>query len=76
MQRAGWGIRVLAMGEKWRRGIDGVEGEAVMEEVGTWWRTLGPVVVIVSMIALKGDGVWTFVNVEDGEKDCFEHGGG
>lgn len=20
----------------------GVEGEAVMDEVGTWWRTLGP----------------------------------
>ena len=43
MQRLGCGIRVLAMGGKWRRGMDGVEGEAVMEEAGTWWRTLGPV---------------------------------
>ena len=43
MQRAGWGIRVLAMGGKWRRGMDGVEGDGVMEEAGTWWRTLGPV---------------------------------
>ena len=42
LQRVGCGISVLAMGGKWRRGIDGVEGEAVMEEVGTWWRTLGP----------------------------------
>ncbi len=46
MQRLGWGIRELAMGGKWRRGmdgVDGVEGAAVMEEAGTWWRTLGPV---------------------------------
>ncbi len=27
---------------KCRRGMDGVEGEAVMEEVGTWWTTFGP----------------------------------
>lgn len=30
------------MGEKWSRGMDGVDGEAVIEEAGTWWRTLGP----------------------------------
>jgi len=42
LQRLGWGIRVLAIGGKWRRGMAGVEGEAVMEEVGTWWSTLGP----------------------------------
>ena len=45
MQRVGWGIRVLAIGEKWSRGMDEVEGEGevFMEEAGTWWRTLGPV---------------------------------
>jgi len=42
LQRLGCGIRVFAMGGKWRRGMAGVEGEAVMDEVGTWWRTLGP----------------------------------
>lgn len=35
MQRLGPGIKVLATVEKWRRGIAGVEGEAVMDEVGT-----------------------------------------
>ena len=46
------------------------------------WRRQGPgggllglQVVIVSLIALEGGGIWTFVDVEDGEKDCFEHGG-
>ncbi len=31
--------------------------------------------MIVSLVGLEGGGIWTFVNVEDGEKDCFEHGG-
>ena len=31
--------------------------------------------MIVSLVCLEGGGIWTFVNVEDGEKDCFEHGG-
>ena len=31
--------------------------------------------MIVSLFCLEGGGIWTFVNVEDGEKDCFEHGG-
>ena len=38
---------------------------------GLW----GLYVVIVSSIALEGGGIGTFVHVEDGEKDCFEHGG-
>ena len=43
LQRLGWGINVLAMGGKCRSGIAGVDGEAVMDDVGTWWRTFGPV---------------------------------
>lgn len=43
LQRVGWGIRRKEIEGKWRRGTEGEEGEAVMEEVGTWWRTLGPV---------------------------------
>ena len=42
LQRAGGGIRVLAIGGKSRRGMVGAVGDAVMEDVGTWWRTLGP----------------------------------
>ena len=42
LQRVGGGTSVLAMGGKWSRGMEGVDGEAVMDEVGTWWRTLGP----------------------------------
>lgn len=42
LQRVGWGIMREEMGGKWRRGMEGEEGEAVMEEAGTWWRTLGP----------------------------------
>lgn len=42
LQRVGWGISVFAIGGKWRRGMEGAEGEAVIEEVGTWWRTFGP----------------------------------
>jgi len=33
-----------AMVGKWIRGAVGEEGEGVMEPMGTWWRTLGPVV--------------------------------
>lgn len=35
LQRVGCGIMRCDTEGKWRRGIDGVEGEAVMEEVGT-----------------------------------------
>lgn len=79
MQRVGWGIRREEIGGKWRRGMEGEDGEAVMEEVGTWWRTLGPVE------AMSAGEVWgwgmgdggeareTFGDVEGGEKDCLEH---
>ena len=30
--------------------------------------------MVVSLLCFERDGIWTFVNVEDGEKDCFEHG--
>lgn len=36
-------MRREEIGGKWMRGMEGEEGEAVTEEVGTWWRTLGPV---------------------------------
>ncbi len=36
LQRVGCGIMRCDTEGKWRRGIEGVEGEAVMEEVGTW----------------------------------------
>lgn len=55
--------------------MEGEEGEAVMEEVGTWWWTLGPVGGVVSWGDLMGLG-WdgeTFGDVEGGEEDCFEH---
>lgn len=32
------------------RGTEGEEGEAVTEEVGTWWRTLGPVEAILAQM--------------------------
>ena len=45
------------MGGKWRRGMEGEEGEAVMEEVGTWWRTLGPIeAMLVGEVWWFGDG--------------------
>ena len=48
LQRVGWGIMREEMGGKWMRGVEAEEGEAVMEEVGTWWSTLGPVEGLVS----------------------------
>lgn len=61
LQRVGWGIRREEIGGKWRRGIEGEEGEAVMEEVGTWWRTLGPVereaVLAMRRLSILGMGV-------------------
>lgn len=57
LQRVGWGIRREEMGGKWRRGMEGEEGEAVMEEVGTWWRTLGPIeAMLVGEVWWFGDG--------------------
>ena len=36
--------------------MDGEEGEAVMEEVGTWWRTLGPMeAMLAGVVWLLGD---------------------
>lgn len=41
--------------------MEGEEGEAVMEEVGTWWRTLGPAeTMLVGEVwdgCLFGDGM-------------------
>lgn len=36
LHSVGWGITRLEIEGKWRRGIEGVEGDAVIEDVGTW----------------------------------------
>ena len=50
LQRVGWGMRREETRGKWMRGMEGEEGEAVTEEVGTWWRTLGPVEAILAQM--------------------------
>lgn len=45
-----------------------------MEEAGTWWRTLGPYGDDVSRGCFGGRGGGeTFIDVEGGKEDCFEH---
>ncbi len=76
LQRVGWGMRREEIEGKWRRGMEGEEGEAVMEEVGTWWRTLGPaeMMLVGEVWGGLGMGWWeTFSDIEGGEEYCFEH---